>query len=143
MAGVKLRQQWAGESSPFYNMFIPVTLNPFPEAEARRLIIEPVQGRYIYQDEAIIRILQATSGLPHRIQQLCLEVINRVAATTEGRQEITVEDVDSILPTIQWLDEPTLAQDQVTAIVAPQPAIAEDRTEYHPTTSTSTDQETK
>ncbi|MBE7468996.1 MAG: ATP-binding protein [Anaerolineales bacterium] len=143
VAGVKLRQQWAGESSPFYNMFIPVTLSPFPETEARRLITGPVQGRYTYQDEAITRILQATSGLPHRIQQLCLEVINRISTTSEGRQEITVEDVDSILPAIQWLDEPTLSQDQVTTIVTTQPAIAEDRTEYDPTTSTSTDQETK
>ncbi len=143
VAGVKLRQHWAGESSPFYNMFIPVTLTPFPEAEARRLITEPVKGRYTYQDEAVTRILAATLGLPHRLQQLCLEVINHVLATAGGRREITAADVDNVLQTIQWLDKEVIAEKQSDSVVTPSPIVAEEREEYQVTKSGSEDQEVK
>jgi CheY-like chemotaxis protein len=111
VAGVKLQKHWAGESSPFYNMFVPVTLTPFPESEAHHLITEPVNGIYAYNDEAIYCVLEASLGLPHRIQQLCLEVINHVLATFRGPW-IIKEDVDSVLQTIQWLDEEITGQDQ-------------------------------
>jgi Cdc6-like AAA superfamily ATPase len=60
VAGVRLHQHWAGESSPFYNMFVPVTLTPFSEAEARRLITEPVESIFSYSDEAVTRIIEVT-----------------------------------------------------------------------------------
>lgn len=105
VAGVKLYQQWAGESSPFYNMFVPITLTPFLETEARHLITEPVKGKYSYSDEAITRILETTLGLPHRIQQLCLETIDHLLTTTRGRRQISFEDVNTVLQTIHWQDE--------------------------------------
>jgi hypothetical protein len=112
VAGIKLQQHWAGESSPFYNMFMPVTLTPLPEAEGRRLITEPVKGTYTYSDKAVARILEATLGLPHRIQQLCLEIIHYLQQSiSQERTEITVEDVDTILRTIHWLDEEITVQD--------------------------------
>ncbi len=125
VAGAKLQQHWAGESSPFYNMFILVKLAPFPETEARRLITEPVKGVYDYNEEAINHIFNATLGLPHRIQQLCLEIINHLQATAPERRTITSEDVETILRTIHWLDEEIIPQKQ-TAL----PVLAEKRATY-------------
>lgn len=105
VAGVRLQQHWAGESSPFYNMFVPIMLTSFPETEAYRLITEPVKGIYNYDNDAVACILEATLGLPHRIQQLCLETINHLLANSKSRTEIKVEDVDTVLQTIHWLDE--------------------------------------
>jgi signal transduction histidine kinase len=105
VAGVKLQQRWAGESSPFYNMFIPIILPPLSDAEARRLIIEPVQNVFSYGDEAIARILEVTQGLPHRIQQLCLEIIHHLLVTSSGRTSITIEDVNVVLQAIHWQGE--------------------------------------
>lgn len=105
VAGVNLQQRWAGESSPFYNMFVPITLPPLPEAEARRLIVEPVKDIYSYSDEAIVRILEVTQGLPHRIQQLCLEIIHHLLATAKGCTDIAVEDVNTVLQAIHWQGE--------------------------------------
>jgi Cdc6-like AAA superfamily ATPase len=85
VAGVKLHRHWAGESSPFYNMFLPVTLTSFSEAEAHHLITKPVEGTYSYSDEAVTRILEATLGMPHRIQQLCLQTIHYLQTASEGR----------------------------------------------------------
>jgi hypothetical protein len=105
VAGVRLQQHWAGETSPFYNMFIPVPLDSFPEIEARRLITEPSKDVYSYSEEAVLRILKATLGKPHRIQQLCLETIHYLRATSRERTKIMAEDVDIVLQTIQWLGE--------------------------------------
>jgi len=105
VAGVKLQQRWAGESSPFYNMFVPIILPPLSEAEARRLIIEPVQNVYSYSDEAVARILEVSQGLPHRIQQLCLEIIHHLLTTSTGRIPITIEDVNTVLQAIHWQGE--------------------------------------
>jgi len=132
VAGVKLQQHWAGESSPFYNMFMPVPLTPFPETEARRLITEPVKNVYSYDTKAIAHILKATSCMPHRIQQLCLNIIHHLRATAPKRTEITVEDVDSILQTIHWLDE-EISEDE-EAILSPtlsrSPLISEEKAHY-------------
>ncbi len=105
VAGVKLRQRWAGESSPFYNMFVPVTLLPLSKIEARRLITEPVEGGYSYSDEAVTRIVETTLGLPHRIQQLCLETIHHLQTTSKSRPKIMVKDVNTVLQAMHWLDE--------------------------------------
>jgi signal transduction histidine kinase len=117
VAGVRLHQHWAGENSPFYNMFVPVTLTPFSEAEARRLITEPVESIFSYSDEAVARILEVTLGLPHRIQQLCLETIYQRLTTSPERAEIAVEDVNVALSKIDWLDEEIAAQDEFKEIV--------------------------
>lgn len=117
VAGIRLHQHWAGESSPFYNMFVPVTLTPFPEAEARRLIIEPVEDIFSYSDEAVTRIFEVTLGLPHRIQQLCLETIYHRLTTSSERTEITRDDVNVALQKIDWLDEEITAQDEFKEIV--------------------------
>ncbi len=132
VVGVNLQQHWAGETSPFYNMFMPVTLTPLPETEARRLITEPVKGLYHYNKKAIVRILEVTLGMPHRIQQLCLEIIHQLQATSGQQTEITSEDVDSVLQTIQWLDEEftELNKEDISLVIKQQPVVAEKRTGY-------------
>ncbi len=132
VAGVKLRQDWAGESSPFYNMFMPVELVPFSEAEARHLITKPVEGIYSYSTEAVTRILKATSGMPHRIQQLCLETIHYLQATSEARTEIMIKDVDTVLPTIHWMDDgiAELNEGKAPSITSQVPVLAEEKASY-------------
>ena len=112
-AGVKLRQDWAGESSPFFNMFVPVTLTPFDEAEARRLITKPAEGIYDYTEAAITKIITTTLGLPHRIQQLCLETIYYLPKTPLTKAEITIEHVEAALDKIYWLDTEADPKDEL------------------------------
>jgi DNA-binding transcriptional regulator YhcF (GntR family) len=141
VAGVSLHQHWAGESSPFYNMFIPVKLAPFSDLEARRLITEPVEDFYSYNDEAIAYILEATSRLPNRIQQLCLEIIHYLSTNSKSRTNITVEDVDNVLQSIHWSDEEIIHQDEATAlyITGQLAVITEEKIPYETTKPKSED----
>jgi hypothetical protein len=135
VASVNLQQHWAGESSPFYNMFVPVRLSPFTTSEARRLITQPVKGIYNYDDEAISRILEATLCLPNRIQQLCLEIVHSLAATQTSHKQITVEDVDKVLQNIQWTDEEATHQGKVATLYVDSPlsVVNEEKSSYQAT----------
>ena len=103
VAGTDLRQQWERYESPFYNMFTPLTLKPFSLEEARQLILKPVAGIYRYDDEAVTKILEVTGRHPFRLQQLCREIIQRIAE--KKRKRITLADVETTLDTIQWIEE--------------------------------------
>lgn len=135
VAGVNLQKHWAGESSPFYNMFIPVKLAPFTASEARHLITQPVKGIYNYDDEAIVRILEVTFCLPNRIQQLCLEIVHSLATSQTSRKHITIEDVDKVLQNIQWADEEVTHKDKVTSFYVDSPlsVVNEEKSSYQAT----------
>jgi CheY-like chemotaxis protein len=134
VVGVNLRQQWERYESPFYNMFTPLTLEPFSPEQARELITRPVEGVYSYDEPAIQRILAATEGHPFRLQQLCLEITQR--ATQEKRRQITLADIEVALTNIQWI-EAEIGQFGQETTAQPQPAIAvlaEKAVPYHPST---------
>jgi formylglycine-generating enzyme required for sulfatase activity/tetratricopeptide (TPR) repeat protein len=64
-------------------------------ADTRRLIIEPVSGTLEFDDEAIDRIYQVTSGHPYYTQLICFVLFARFQNTGIGR--VTADDVDASL----------------------------------------------
>lgn len=107
VAGVQISKEWDRPESPWYNLFNEVQLAPFGEEEARELIIEPVKGVYRYDDEAVEQIIAYGEGRPHRIQQYCLEAVNRMLAARRTR--VTLADVEAAHEAITqaWGEQPT------------------------------------
>ncbi len=91
VAGIQISKAWDREESPWYNMFNEILLEPFTDEQARRLLVEPVQGTYEWDPEAIEFVLQHAEGRPYRLQQYALEAVNQMLAAK--RLHITVEDV--------------------------------------------------
>lgn len=144
VVGVNLDQEWKRHESPFYNMFPRIVLGPLSPEEAQQLIIQPVHGQYHYDDTAITRILTATEGHPFRLQQLCLEIIERVVE--EKRQQITLADVEATLVDIQWTEEGAKKPDDET-LTQPTPVastvVTEKRASYNASISTPKNEETE
>jgi len=93
VAGVKISKEWDRPESPWYNLFNEIELPPFSEEEARELITEPVKGVYRYDEDAIRQIIAYSKGRPHRIQQYCLESVNRMLAARRTR--VKLADVEA------------------------------------------------
>ena len=94
VAGVHISKEWERLESPWYNLFLEMELPPLSREEAIRLIKEPVKGVYSYEDEAVAAIWEYSQGHPQLVQQLCLEVVNRLLQ--EGRSRVTKADVESV-----------------------------------------------
>lgn len=63
---------------------------------ARCLIVEPAAGAIHYEDAAVERLLDLTSGHPYFLQLLCYELFDRTLR--QGRSRVRVEDItDDIL----------------------------------------------
>jgi len=91
VAGAYINKTWMREESPWYNLFYEITLEPFSDAEARRLLVEPVQGIYEWDAEALDYLVGLANGRPHRLQQHAFAVVNHMLA--ERRLRITLVDV--------------------------------------------------
>ena len=94
VAGVHINKEWDRLESPWYNLFLEMELSPLSHEEVVRLIKQPVKGVYSYEDEAVEAIWQYSQGHPQRVQQLCLEAVNRLLQ--EGRSRVTKADVESV-----------------------------------------------
>ncbi|MCB9118381.1 MAG: AAA family ATPase [Caldilineaceae bacterium] len=66
------------------------------DANAARLIVEPVRGFLEYDDLAIDKILRLTAGHPYFVQVLCHAVI--FDANRERRTVVTAHDVEAAVP---------------------------------------------
>lgn len=66
------------------------------DANAARLIVEPVRGYLEYDDLAIDKILRLTAGHPYFVQVLCHAVI--FDANRERRTVVTAHDVEAAVP---------------------------------------------
>lgn len=91
VAGIQISKEWDRIESPWYNLFNEIRLQPFTPEEARDLIEEPVRGVYTWDKDAVQFVIAKSEGRPHRIQQLCLEAVNRMIEA--GRTRITLQDV--------------------------------------------------
>lgn len=65
------------------------------EANATRLVVEPVRGFLEYDDLAIDKILRVTAGHPYFVQVLCHAVI--FDANQERRTVVTADDVEAAI----------------------------------------------
>ncbi|NOX62532.1 MAG: AAA family ATPase [Chloroflexi bacterium] len=91
VAGVNISKAWDRVESPWYNMFVEVALEPFDRREAERLMKEPVEQFYKWEDDAVHFVYAQSQGRPHRVQQICMEAVNHML--DEGRRTITLADV--------------------------------------------------
>lgn len=93
VAGIQISKAWDREESPWYNMFNEMPLEPFTDEQARQLLVEPVQGTYEWEPEALEVVLQRAEGRPYRLQQYALEAVNRMLVAK--RLRIVLEDVQA------------------------------------------------
>ena len=90
VTGVHISKTWDRVESPWFNMFVESELKPFQQDEAVRLMREPVEGFYTWDDAAVDFVWSVSQGRPHRIQQIALEAVNLML--TDRRQRITKSD---------------------------------------------------
>jgi hypothetical protein len=79
-------------------LMVPIELSVLDEASARRLITEPVQGRFEYDDRAVERLLALSGCYPYLVQYLCYELIERARSCSRTRidEAAVAELVDMI-----------------------------------------------
>ena len=92
VAGVQISKTWERVESPWYNLFNEIALEPLPDAEARRLLVDPVAGVYEWTPKALQFVLDRAHGRPYRLQQYRLEAVNQMLVA--GRTSITMQDVE-------------------------------------------------
>jgi len=80
-------------------LMVPIELSVLDESSARRLIEEPVLGRFAYEPEAVDYILTLSGRYPYVVQYLCYELVER--ARNENRSSITRDDVAAIVDLVQ------------------------------------------
>jgi len=88
--------------SIFFNAALYHEISFLTESEAEALIRQPVAKVVSYEDRAVKRILNATSGHPYFIQLICYYLINRL--NREGRNQVNFLDVDGVIDMIMQGD---------------------------------------
>ena len=132
-SGQAIDREWHLDTSPWYNLFKDeIRLMAFTdEQEARRLVTQPVEGRYKYKKDAVDLILRYSELRPYDIQRLCSACVSRILAEKRPRS-ITVEDVEAAHQEMIAEDERKATEEQATGYrltPAGQP-VAESSTEY-------------
>jgi hypothetical protein len=89
----KLEEMSSDYWSIFFNTAIYYRISHLSPEDARRLIIEPVQGQLTYDDLAVEQILKMTNGQPHLTQLICRTIVNELNETKK-RNYALVDDVD-------------------------------------------------
>ncbi len=94
VAGVRIRKEWEKETSPWYNFFEEIEVEPLAPEAAARLVQEPVRGTFRFAPGAAERIVELAGGKPFQIQRRCLALVQRLHE--QGRRTVTREDVDAL-----------------------------------------------
>jgi len=94
VAGVQIRKEWEKETSPWYNFFEEVAVEPIASASARELVLQPIRGVFRVEPGVAERIAVLSAGRPYLIQRHCLALVNRLH--DEGRRTLTLADVESL-----------------------------------------------
>ncbi len=94
VAGVSIRREWEQETSPWYNFFEEVEVEPISDDSARELVRGPIRGVFRVGPGVAERIAALSAGRPYLIQRHCLTLVNRLHE--EGRRTLTLADVESL-----------------------------------------------
>jgi len=94
MAGIHISKRWKSEGSPWYNFFEQIELKPFTRSQAEALITQPVRGVYVYEPQAVSRIMELAAVKPYLIQKICVNLITHIL--NENRRKIRLEDVEYV-----------------------------------------------
>jgi serine/threonine protein kinase len=105
LSGVSIPKEQQEDLSPWWNIFHEEAVRPLTEAEARRLIVEPVHGLFSYSEDAVRSVLEASEQFrPHKLQMVCSAVLNYKFATGRVHRRITRAEV---LESIQHASKPS------------------------------------
>ena len=96
-SGHKLEDMRA-EYTDFFRASLYKRISFLDAANSRRLIIEPVREIMAYEDQAVERIIEVTSGHPYFTQLLCHELFARAQRTDDWL--INLSDVEEVLPDV-------------------------------------------
>jgi GAF domain-containing protein/FixJ family two-component response regulator len=78
-------------TSPF-NIHEPLELLELEKHEAVKLIIDPVYGRYIFEEDIIERILSTSSMKPRNIQCICFNAVTNMLKRVKKNKDIENSD---------------------------------------------------
>lgn len=98
MAGFQYIQEKNLHGASPFNLHITNILSGLEEADAKRLILEPVQGIYNYAEEVIDKIITHSKLKPIAIQGICYESVNQMLSRTAKSKNpelvITLKDFE-------------------------------------------------
>ncbi|MCP4113156.1 MAG: hypothetical protein GY749_47775 [Desulfobacteraceae bacterium] len=75
--------------SPWWNIFTEIEVEPLTPSEARKLITEPVQGLFQFDEKAIDHIIGRAQGKPLSIQTMCANLLHYKYNTGKFTTRIT------------------------------------------------------
>lgn len=99
LAGVHLPHAEPTETSPWYNIFEPVTLGPLARDDILFLIRNYNNNPYSYTPDAEQAILASGGGKPYMTQWLCSEAVK--AMLEAKRSKVTLCDVEQAIRTVE------------------------------------------
>lgn len=79
--------------SAFYGIGVPIFVDALDTEAARRLVVEPVEGRLVYAENAREHVLDLTSQQPFLIQGLCYRIFEECVDTKE--RNVTLRIVEA------------------------------------------------
>ncbi|MEW5985707.1 MAG: AAA family ATPase [Chloroflexota bacterium] len=89
--------------SVLFNVALYRHIGYLSEADASRLIREPVSPHLVYDDLAVDKILRVTAGHPYFLQLVCYTLVNR--ANSQRSVYVTISDVNAALDEMLRLGE--------------------------------------
>lgn len=99
LAGVLAPRVEPTETSPWYNIFEPMTLGPLAQDDTLFLIRNYNHNPYVYTAEAEQAILSASGGKPFATQWLCSEAVKSMLAAR--RTKVTLFDVEQAVQIVE------------------------------------------
>lgn len=98
LAGTQRLEKLSSEHwAPLLNIGVYREIGPLDEEAARQLIVEPVQGKLLFDDLAVDKLLRLTGRNPYFLQLLCHSVVahcnsKRFAYVTAGEMDMAVAE---------------------------------------------------
>jgi len=90
-------------TSPFYNIFNPISLGELDPNAAVKLITEPVKNQVSYKKEAISKILKASNYSPYDIQGICYHCIRLIEPRErQVGQNVAEQAIEMFLKNKNW-----------------------------------------
>jgi type I restriction enzyme M protein len=97
--------------SALFGLGTRIGVSALPQAAARRLVTEPVQGRLKYSDAAVDRAIELTGAQPFLLQNLCNRIFDLVAREIPGVESSSALRSRSVTPEVVERAAVELVQD--------------------------------
>ncbi len=98
VSGVRIKRDWDGEGSPWYNFFEEVEIQGIDKQAAEQLIRAPINDVFKVDDGVVERIVELTGCRPYQIQRICVALVNRMHE--KGGHRVKIDDIDEVMKSI-------------------------------------------